>query len=284
MIALSASCARAEDAPAPAMWRVSDADSEIYLFGTFHILPPSLQWTTPALDAAMAKTPFTLTEADTKSPEAQAKLGALVQELGLNPPGVTLSSLLGPERAKKFGDVSARFGAPLAALEPMRPWLAMISLAVMAMQSQGYASESGAEEVLLGKAAAEGDTVAHLETAEYQIRALAGLSNEEWLADFERGLEQLEDFEGFSKRTLTAWSTGDIGVIEAEMIGPMRSTAPDAYKTLIVDRNRNWVGEIEKIMTGSDDYFIAVGAGHLIGADSVVEMLKQKGYAVERAQ
>lgn len=276
--------ALAGEAAGPAMWRVTDADSEIYLFGTFHLLPASLAWTTPALDAAMKKTPITMTEADTDSPEAQQKLAALVQELGLNPPGVTLSSQLGPERAKQFALVSDRFGVPMASLEPMKPWLALISLAVGIMQSHGYSGEAGAEETILKNAGAQNDKIAHLETAEFQIRALAGLSNEEWLADFERGIAQMADFEGFSGRTLDAWRTGDLDAIEEEMIGPMKNTAPVAYKALIVDRNANWVGQIEKMMAGSDDYFIAAGAGHFIGEDGVVEMLKAKGYAVERVQ
>lgn len=280
-IALGLAPAAAEG---PAMWRLTDQDSEIYLFGTFHILPASLKWMTPALDAAMEKTPFTMTEADTDSPAAQQKLASLVQELGLNPPGVTLSSQLGPERAKQFGLVSERYGIPMAALEPMKPWLALISLSVAIMQSQGYSAEAGAEEVIQGKATSQKDTFAYLETAEFQLRALAGLDNEDWLADFERSLSQMADFEGFSQRTLEAWRTGDLDSIEEEMIGPMKKAAPAAYKTLIADRNANWVGQIEKIMAGSDDYFIAVGAGHFMGEDGVVEMLKRKGYAVERVQ
>ena len=282
--AVFATAAVAEEAAGPAMWRLTDADSEIYLFGTFHILPASLSWTTPALDAAMEKTQITMTEADTDSPEAQQHLAALVQELGLNPPGVTLSSQLGPERAKQFGAVSERYGIPMAALEPMRPWLALVSLAVGVMQSQGYSPDAGAEEVIQKKATAQQDRFAYLETAEFQLRALAGLSDEEWLADFERSLAQMADFEGFSQRTLEAWRTGDLDSIEEEMIGPMKTAAPGAYKALIAERNANWVVQIEKIMTGSDDYFIAVGAGHFIGTDGVVELLKRKGYAVERVQ
>lgn len=271
-------------AEGPAMWRVSDADSEIYLFGTFHLLPPTLSWRTPALDAAMEKTPITLTEADTDSPGAKQKVAALVQELGLNPPGVTLSSQLGPKRAKQFAAVSERYGLPMAAIEPMRPWLALLSLSVGAMQSQGFSTEAGAEETILKKASAQNDKIAHLETAEFQVRALASLSTEEWLADFERSLAQIEDFEGFSKRTVEAWRKGDIKAIEKEMIAPMRSASPGAYKALLVDRNADWTAQIEEFMKGADDYFIAGGTGHFIGKDGVIEMLKRKGYKVERVQ
>jgi uncharacterized protein YbaP (TraB family) len=64
----------------------------------------------------------------------------------------------------------------------------------------------------------------------------------------------------------------------------MRVKAPDSFRILITDRNSNWAGEIEKMMAGDKDYFIAVGAGHLIGAGSVVDLLATKGYKVERVQ
>lgn len=275
------------EAPAgkgPAMWAVSDADSTIYLFGTFHILPATMRWTTPAFDAAMKATPTTMTEVDTTSAAAQAEMARLVQELGLNPPGVTLSSTLGAARAARFAKVVGKYDGSMAAFEPLRPWLAMISLSVLIMQKEGFNAESGAEATILSRAGAQGDKVAHLETGEYQIRALASLDENEILADFDASLDQYEAFDDYTKRILKAWRTGDIAAIETEMLTPMRMTAPGAYKILLVDRNRNWLAEIETMMKGADDVFIAVGAGHLIGDEGVVDMLTEKGYAVTRVQ
>ncbi len=266
------------------MWLVSDEDSTIYLFGTFHILPPSLRWTTGAFDDAMKETPITMTEVDTKSPESQARMAALVRQLGLNPPGVTLSSTLGDERAARFAEIAEKYGAPMATLEPLKPWLAMISLSVLIMQKEGFNAESGAETTILARAARQGDTVVHLESAEYQIRALASLDEGEILADFNSSLEQFAEFDAYADRVLAAWKKGDVKTIEEETLAPMRDTAPGAYKTLLTDRNANWVAEIDALMKGSDDYFIAVGAGHLVGEGSVVDMLEEKGHAVRRVQ
>lgn len=268
----------------PAMWVVSDEDSTIYLFGTFHILPSSMRWTTPAFDAAMEETPVTMTEVDTNSPEAQAKMAALVEELGLNPPGVTLSATLGPERAARFAEIAAKYGASMASLEPLKPWLAMISLSVVIMQKEGFAVESGAETTILARAASEGDRIAHLESAEFQIRALAGLDERELLADFDSSLEQLAEFDEYADQVLAAWKSGDVATLERETLAPMRETAPGAFRTLITERNANWVREIDALMAGSEDYFIAVGAGHLAGEGSVVDMLEEKGLAVRRVQ
>jgi hypothetical protein len=268
----------------PAMWRVADDDSTIYLFGTFHLLPAALEWTSPAYEAAMAETPFTMVEVDAKSPEAQARMSALVRALGLNPPGVTLSERLGPARAARFRAIAERYGASMAAMESLKPWLAMITLSVHVMQQEGFQGETGAEAAILARAAAEGDRIAYLESAEYQIRALASLDEEEILADFDASLEQFDDFRSFSQRMLGAWRRGDIAALEKETLAPMRETAPAAFRTLITDRNANWAREIESILDGSDDYFIAVGAGHLIGEDSLVDLLEEAGRRVERVQ
>lgn len=268
----------------PAMWRLADEDSEIFLFGTFHLLPKNIEWTTEAFDDAMEATATTITEVDTRSAAAQAKMAALVQELGLNPAGVTLSSTLGPDRAARFGALASQYGLPMQSLEPLKPWLAMISLSVMVMQKEGFEASSGAEETILARASREGDKVTHLESAEFQIRALASLDEAEILADFDASLEQFAEFKAYSKRVLGAWRTGDVAALERETLAPMRDSAPGAFDILITARNRNWAQEIDALMQGDGDFFIAVGAGHLIGEDSVVDLLAEKGYAIARVQ
>lgn len=268
----------------PAMWAVSDADSTIYLFGTFHILPPDLKWKTKAFDAAMTATPATFVEVDTKDPAAQARMAALVEELGLNPPGVTLTALLGPVRAVRFSAVAEHYGLSMAMFDRMKPWLAMITLSVSIMQKEGFSAENGVEEAVLSRAAGEGDELGYLESAEYQIRALASLDENEILADFDASLEDYEDFDGYAKRVINAWFTGDIKALEDETLAEMRKKAPESFRILIKDRNANWVKEIKTMMEGEKDYFIAVGAGHLVGEGSVVDMLEKDGVTVKRIQ
>lgn len=280
----TAAPALAEEKSAPAMWRLADKDSEIFLFGTFHVLPADIEWTTPAYEAAMKKAKTTVVEADVISPEAQAKVGALVQQYGLNPPGVTLSSLVGPERFSRFAEVAARYGAPAQALEGYRPWLAMISLSVLALQQEGFDPNSGVDRKVLARAGEEGDAVDYLETPEYQIQALSSLDGEAMIANFDATLDQFNDFKALTQRMLTAWSQGDVKGLDETLIAPMRRDYPDAFEALLVTRNQNWVAEIKRMMAGEGDYFIAVGAGHLVGEQSVVDLLEKEGFKVKRVQ
>ncbi len=276
--------AAASAGDAPAMWRLKDADSEIYLFGTFHVLPASVQWTTPEFDAAMEATETTITEADVTSPQAQAAMMGLVQKYGMNPPGVTLSSTLGPERAAQIERIASSLGVPMTMLEPFRPWLALISLATTAMQSAGFDPASGVERVVIARAGTQGDAIEYLETAEEQIKILAGLDDEEMLANFDVTVEQFEDFKALTDRMLQAWRSGDLEALDADILAPLRETSPAAFRDLIVARNESWTAKIAGIMAGEGDYFIAVGAGHLVGEDSVVDLLGERGFKVDRVQ
>ena len=269
---------------APAMWRIDDEDSTIYLFGTFHLLPPGLEWRTAAFDAAMRETQKTITETDTTSPQAVEEIQTAVQRLGFNPPDVTLSSILGDDRAKRFAQLAEDLGVPMEALEPMRPWLAQLSLTQVVFQRAGLDPRQGVEAAVLAQAAAERDVVEYLETATFQIETLASLDGEDLYANFDATVEQFEEFDALTQRLLDAWRTGDIEGIERDILAALREQSPSAFDKIFAARNRIWAEIIDQELDGADNTFIAVGAGHLAGEDSVLDYLRQRGHAATRVQ
>jgi len=275
---------KAPTGEAPAMWRIADEDSVVHLFGTFHLLPDGVAWRTPAYRAAMAASPVTVVEADVDSADAELEMRTLIIRHGLNPPGVTLSAILGPERARRLQRVANDLGVPMATLEPQRPWLALIGLAAVAMERAGYDADRGVETVVLAEAAREEDAIVHLETLEFQIKALASLDETEMLGNFDASIAQFDDFEALAERMLDAWRRGDVAAVDELVLGDLRRDAPGAYRILITDRNRRWVREIMAMLEADEDHFVAVGAGHLAGEQSIVSMLRALGYAVERVQ
>ncbi|MEM9170758.1 MAG: TraB/GumN family protein, partial [Pseudomonadota bacterium] len=268
----------------PALWRVADEDTEVFLFGTLHVLPPNVQWSSDIYDMSMRIADVTVTEADTKSPEAAEEIKAAVQKFGLNPPGVNLSSTLGPERTEKLNTLAAELGVPSQALEPMRPWLALITLTQVLLQKSGFDPGRGVEAIVSAEASEQGDTFAFLESVSFQIETLASLDHTEMMANFDTTLTQFEEFDALTNRLLTAWKTGDVEALERDITEPLRNVSPAAYGTLFTKRNTTWTDEIEARLDGSGNYFYAVGAGHLVGEDSVIEMLQQRGRTVVRIQ
>ncbi|WP_291842576.1 TraB/GumN family protein [Maricaulis sp.] len=266
----------------PAVWHLSDADSDVYIFGTFHILPPGLDWLTEELQAILASADMLYVEADVHSPEAQAQMQQLVMQHGLNPPGVTLSSLLSDEANAALAEFAPTVGVAPAMLEPLRPWLAQVMLAVTQMQALGLDPNAGVESRLLALVAGTGTQMGYFETAEQQIRFLASVPDDVQIRAFGQGLADLEDLPAQLDELVTAWATGEMAVLEDLVNGSMREETPEVYETLIVARNQNWVPQIADIMAGDGTVFIAVGAAHLPGEDGVIHLLREAGFEVTR--
>jgi uncharacterized protein YbaP (TraB family) len=271
-------------AKAPAMWRISDADSKIYLFGTFHALPKDVVWKTAAFDAAMAECRITAIETDTDSAYAKSSIAAMLLEHGLNPSWQTLRGVLGGERYAKLADVAKKHGVPMENLARFRPWFATLTLSVHVAQAAGFDAKLGVERVIIPIAREQKDKILMMETPEAQIKALATLDGPEVLDNFDYAIADLVDFNGKIQPQLAAWRSGDLDTLDKLSAAPMRNTAPAAYRAMLVNRNANWVPRIETWLQGKGNYFVAVGAAHLAGPDSVIAMLAKKGIKAERVQ
>lgn len=270
----------------PAIWSISDEDSTVYLFGTVHILPPELTWRTPAVDAALEDSEIVYMEADVLSAEAQAQVQALIPQLGLNEPGVTLSSLISEEAKTHMATIAERIGAPPEALaaqmDPLQPWLASLTLAVLQIQAGGYDPESGVEYKLSAAVTEAGKSFGYFETAEEQLRFFAGMPMETQIADFEIGVEQMVEDPDMLSELVRAWAIGDMDVLDEAFNGAMRETSAELYDALIVQRNLNWIPQIEAALASDQDAFVAVGAGHMPGENGVIALLEANGHAVTR--
>ncbi len=270
--------AAAPAAAEPALWALRDADSTVYLFGTVHALKPDLTWRTPEFEAALASASELWIEVDTGD---AAAIQALVVRLGASPNAPLSSRLTAQERAQ-LAAAAGSVGMPPAAFEAMRPWLAAITLAVAPMLKAGYDPESGVDTVLEASARAAGKPVRTFETMEQQIRFFADLPAEQELDFLRSTLEQAEEPVAVIDQLTTAWAQGDIGALETEMIEEMRRDDRLLYDLLLTRRNIAWAERIKTMMQGAGTHFIAVGAGHLVGPDSVQAQLRKLGLNASR--
>ncbi len=270
----------------PALWSISDADSTVYLFGTVHILPPQLEWRTAAVDAALQDSEIVYFEADAVSAEAQAQTQVLIPQLGLNEPGVTLSSLISDEAKANMAAIAQSIGAPpemlASQMDPLKPWLASLTLAILQIQAGGYDPTSGVEYKLTAAAQEAGKTFGYFETLEEQLRFFADMPLETQVADFEVGIAQMVDNPDVLTEMVQAWAVGDMATLDEVFNEGMRDSSEELYQTLIVQRNRDWIPQIEAVLAGSDDAFVAVGAGHMPGAQGVIALLEANGHTVTR--
>lgn len=270
----------------PALWVVRDADSTVYLFGSFHLLPPELDWRTPEVDAALAQADTVWFEADGFSPEAQAQIQGLIPQIGFNPPGVALTGLIDEEARADLAEVAGMLGAEPAALaaslDPLQPWLASLQIAVAGIQALGYDPNSGVERVLHAEAGAAGKAFDYFETAEQQMRFFADLPRDIQIAEFERGLQEMAEDPDMIEALTLAWAEGDVAAIDAMINASMRHSGSALYEVIIVQRNRDWIPQIVEMLDGEGVDFVAVGAAHMPGDQGVIALLDAEGYAPER--
>lgn len=265
----------------PALWTLSDEDTTIYLFGTVHILRPDLEWRTPEFEEAFDSADTLVLELDMESEEGQRAMARDFLQRGMYGDGRTLSGEISASDLEVVEDALQPMGIPVAALDPMEPWMVAVNLSVMKLQAEGYDPNSGVERVLIAEARKDGKDFGFLETAEVQANIFDTLPEdvqEEFL--YETALT-LEDSPDMLDQVIDEWADGDVEGLGILVANPDTSGGEGMYDALFLERNASWVPQIEAMLEEPGTYFVAVGAGHLAGPDSVVTMLRDKGYEVE---
>ena len=267
--------------PQPPMWVVSDADSEITLYPTIHILTAETEWKSEELTRRLADAEEVWFEIPPGSESDPALQGAMMQ-LGLAPGSSLSESLTETEVAelKKAIAPLAPSGLTFQVVDQMRPWLVYNLVSVGALMEAGFDPNAGVEKQLT--AMTPGKKYRALETAVGQMEMLASMSEEVQLDLLREALENMDDGVEEINELIADWSIGDVKDLEEDLLVEMKTDTPEAYEILITTRNKNWVEQIELEMEGAGTDFIAVGAAHLVGEDSVPAMLKAKGYTVKR--
>ncbi len=264
----------------PALWVVTSGGATIHLLGTVHALKSETDWETPKIAAAFAESQEVWLEIEDPNPLA---LKPLMAELGVDR-AHPLSTKLTAADVTRLDAAAKSAGLPgEAALEPLRPWAAAALVATMPIIKAGYDPAKGVDQMLKTKAAAAGKPVYGLETAEQQMHFFADLPQATEVELLRSALDEAAEGPAMIGALLEAWSKGDIAALDKDLNGLTQRKYRDLYGILIVNRNRAWAERIaERLKSGPGVIFIAVGAGHLVGPDSLQRALKQRGISVAR--
>jgi uncharacterized protein len=266
---------------APALWRIADADSEVWLFGTIHLLPEGVEWRTPVFDAAfMAADALVIEVAMGPDPAAS---GQAMMAMGLAEGLPPLIERLPEDQRPLLRRSIDASGVPEALLDRMRTWTAALTLAAGAFRQLGLEGAHGADHLLHQAALGAGKPVRGLETVEEQFGFFAGLSEDSQRAFLSAVAQETGDMRAQFQAMLDAWLRGDTDAI-ARTFDTEIEAHPELYGVLMTQRNRRWAEWIERRLVEPGSTFIAVGAGHLAGRDSVQDMLALRGIRAERVQ
>ena len=274
----SAAQARAPQTARPALWQVSDDDTKIYLFGTIHLLPSDLKWRTPRLDQAVTNSQELVVETivDEKNP---GKLMSAMASIGLAKGLPPLVERVPPAKRAALQAAIKKSGVPEVAYNSMKTWMAAFIL--LSNQFKDMGLSGGVEGVLRSDFTASNKPIGELESNVEQLTFFDRLPESAQRNLLEGALEPSTSVKHDFGGMLDSWSRGDVKGI-ARTFDHDLSTSPEMRDLLIRQRNANWSKWIEKRMTQPGEVMIAVGAGHLAGPHSVLEMLRKDGYKIQR--
>lgn len=277
-LALAAVGASAQgDDRRPPLFVVEDDDSRVYLLGSVHVLPPDALPLPTAVEAAYDEAEVLAFELDVDAAIADAPLmmqAAMDDE--------TVAEALSAEQKARFDAFAAELGMPAGALDAFEPWMAGLTLTMLAVQNAGVAGE-GVDAHFFSRARGDGKERVAFETVAEQADVFDTLPVKDQVAFLMSAVEEgpQASVETFS-RMVDAWAAGDDDALAALMTEDMDATSA-LYEALLTNRNRAWVPQVEALLAREgEDALVVVGAAHLVGAGSVVEMLRAEGYTVER--
>ena len=277
--------ANAADAPRPdanpALWVVKDADTTIYMFGTFHLLDGKRDWFNDEVKTAFDASSELMLEAIL--PENLAEMQPLVLKYAVDPKGRTLTQKLSPAIKAKLDKELGALGVPPKAFDPLEPWFVSMTLTSMGAQRLGLKPEFGPEAILMKAAKERGTTIGELEGIERQLSIFDRLPEAAQIASMEETLGDMPKLGEKLQPLLNAWTSGDTeGLVR--LLDEGADKQPELRKAMFTDRNAEWAEWVSERMQKPGTVFMAVGAGHLGGKDSVQSFLAKKGLKAERVK
>jgi uncharacterized protein YbaP (TraB family) len=266
--------ARAE----PPVWIVKDADSEMVIFGSVHVLPPGLTWRPARLDAALGKADDIWFELPV-GPAAEQEVARLAMTLGMLPPDRSLYAMLPPSVGQRLSRVADAYGVDKQLLDRMEPWLAEVALAAAGYARAGALAQYGVEATVNAATPQKVERKA-LETPAEQLDLFDASPLPDQIASLAETLRELETEPNAFFKLVDAWRTGETRKLDEEALQPLRVASPNLFERLVTRRNANWTRELDARLRGSGRTVVVVGVGHLVGSDGVPARLRALGYSV----
>ena len=262
------------------LWSVQTQSNQFYLLGSLHVLKQDAYPLSAAIEKAYSDSQKIVFETDIAAmhePATQAKM----LEFGLYPEGQTLLQNLAAGTRQMLEKKMTELGLPLEQFSRFKPWLMALTLTTLELQKLGFNPMYGVDIYFFNKATADGKEIGSFEAVAYQLNLFGQMDKQNQNAFLNQTLKDLEIVNELAGDLVKFWKTGDAKKLHALLYKSFKDY-PDLHDRLLIRRNKNWVEKVENLMQENKNVLFVVGAGHLVGPDSVVDLLKRKGYQVKQ--
>ena len=262
------------------LWTVKSPKATVYLLGSFHLLKSDAYPLDKNIEAAYKDSPRVVFEADIDNVNTPAFQARMLSQ-GLYPEGQTLEQNISKETYALLEKKLAEVGLSIDQVSRFKPWLCAVTIAALKLKRMGFDPEYGVDKYFFKKAKEDGKERLFLETLDFQIALFSDLGGTEAEAFLKQTLKDLEVVETMLPDMVSAWKTGDAARLESSMTISFKEY-PAMYDRFLAQRNKQWAGFIEQLLAQGGTTLVVVGAGHLVGQDNLVQLLKDKKYTIEQ--
>ncbi len=262
------------------VWAVHGDHNTVYLAGSVHLLKANDSALPPAFERAYAGSHTLVMELDLGKVDPMAAATWMAGH-GMLPPGSDLKTVIGAARYQRVSTEATRLGVPMEMVSQFSPWVLGLQLMETQYAKDGFDSESGVEQQLEQRAQADSKPTAGLETLEEQLGFFATLTPDEQTKFLDLVLNDLHDVDSDTQAVIAAWRVGDAAKLAA-LLSDEYKQFPALYRALVTDRNKRWEPQIAKLLHDKDNYFVVVGALHLVGDGGLLDLMRKDGFKVEQ--
>ncbi len=262
------------------LWSIETANSTIFLMGSMHISPNDIYPLPEVIEHAYNQCSKVIFEADIKAvndPSFQTK----IMTLGVYPEGDNLKDNVSVQTFNLLKKRVDATGIPMQQLSRLKPWLCALTLSSIELLKLGFNPLLGIDMYFFNKAKKDGKEMQGFETAQFQLELMSQMTRKQEEMMLRQTLKDLEVIEKDAAKLVEYWRTGNSKGLDS-LISKSFKGLPELYDRWFLSRNKKWLAEIKKLIGKTENIFIVVGAGHLVGKDGLVELLRGQNYEIHQ--
>lgn len=277
---LTAGCLTAH--AASPVWAIHGEHNTVYLAGSVHLLKSGDATLPAGFERAYDGSRALVMEIDLGKVDPMEVAGWMGQH-GALPAGSDLRKILGDERYQRVSAAAQRLGLPMELAGQLAPWVLGLQLLELQYAQLGFDAQAGVEQQLEQRAVADHKATSGLETLPEQLGIFEKLSLDEQTKFLDLVVTEIREVDADTKDVIAAWRSGDVPKLAA-LLGDEYKSFPALYRALVTERNKRWLPQIEKLLQEQDNYFVVVGALHLVGDGGLLELMRRDGFKAQQLQ
>ena len=265
-------------------WQVKSDRATVYLMGSIHFADKSFYPLRKEIEDVFKKSDVLVVELDINNIDHNA-YNRLLVEKGIYKDGSTIKDVISEKTWLQLEQRLEQLNISYDDIKNYKPGILVLTLTAMQVMQMGFDPELGIDVYFLNKAVSgfSAKQIIELETLSQQVDLFLNIPNGDLL--LKESLYSLDESELMMADMVRYWKAGDEKKMNKLLFEDALNKYPaftKIYDSLIYQRNHQMVSKIDEMLKQQGSYFVVVGSGHVIGEKGIVNVLKEKGYEVER--